>query len=115
MSLARCCGQTIMSLGDHGIFGTIMAPSPPRPRHWGDETGLHNDGSATGAFQGIGSPADEAQRITSHVLYMQAIWCLSEFSKERGGTVYVPGSHLVSTMPVPPAPVPLQTNVVAQP
>lgn len=28
---------------------------------------------------------DGAQRITSHVLYMQAIWCLSEFSKEHGG------------------------------
>jgi hypothetical protein len=106
---------TIMSLGDMGITGTIMAPQPPRPRHWGDESGLHNDGSVTGAYQGVGSPADERQRITSHVLYMQAIWCLSEFSKEHGGTVYVPGSHLVSAMPVPPAPVPGQTNVVGQP
>jgi hypothetical protein len=106
---------TIMSLGDMGITGTIMAPQSPRPRVWGDESGLHNDGSVTGAYQGIGSPADERQRITSHVLYMQAIWCLSEFSKEHGGTVYVPGSHLVSAMPVPPAPVPGQTNVVGKP
>ena len=29
--------------------------------------------------------------------------------------MFVPGSHLVSTMPVPPAPVPGQTNVVGQP
>lgn len=92
-----------------------MAPQPSRPRHWGDESGLHNDGSVTGAYQGIGSPADERQRITSHVLYLQAIWCLSEFSKEHGGTAFVPGSHLVSAMPVPPAPVPGQTNVVGDP
>ena len=65
---------TIMSLGDQGITGAIMAPVPPRPRHWGDESGLHNDGSVTGAYQGVGAPADERQRITSHVLYLQAIW-----------------------------------------
>jgi hypothetical protein len=41
---------TIMSLGDHGVYGHIMPPANhAERRHWGDETGLHNDGSLTGA------------------------------------------------------------------
>ena len=41
---------TIMSLGDHGVYGTIMPPANhQKPRRWGDEKGLHNDGSLTGA------------------------------------------------------------------
>ena len=41
---------TIMSLGDHGVYGTIMPPSDHQePRRWGDEKGLHSDGSITGA------------------------------------------------------------------
>jgi ectoine hydroxylase-related dioxygenase (phytanoyl-CoA dioxygenase family) len=102
---------TIMSLGDTAIHGVV---TPFRPGPQPDViTGLHNDGSLTGAFQGVGTPADDSRRIVSHVLYLQAIWCLSPFSKERGGTSFVPGSHLVADLPVPPAPVPGQTNVEA--
>ena len=103
---------TIMSLGDVAPLGIVTPPQPgPQPEVLG---GLHNDGSLTGAFQGVGTPADECRRITSHVLYLQAIWCLSPFDRERGGTTFVPGSHLVEELPVPAAPVPGQTNVVAE-
>ena len=73
---------TMMSLGDLAPVGRINFPVPP-DESW--QPGLHNDGSLTGAFQGVGSPADRRRRITSHVLYLQAIWCLSPFSRERGG------------------------------
>lgn len=102
-----------MSLGDVAPLGVVTPPQPgPQPEVLG---GLHNDGSLTGAFQGVGTPADERRRITSHVLYLQAIWCLSPFDRERGGTTFVPGSNLVEELPVPAAPVPGQTNVVADP
>jgi len=57
---------TIMSLGDNAINGVI---TPPRPGDQPDViSGLHNDGSLTGAFQGVGTPADDSRKIVSHVL-----------------------------------------------
>ena len=117
---------TIMSLGDNAINGVI---TPPRPGDQPDViSGLHNDGSLTGAFQGVGTPADDSRKIVSHVLCehsnarsathhtlsivvsrgpllptdLQAIWCLSPFSKERGGTSFV----CAHAAPPPPLPFP---------
>ena len=57
---------TIMSLGDNAINGVITPPHPgPQPEVI---SGLHNDGSLTGAFQGVGTPADDSRKIVSHVL-----------------------------------------------
>ena len=88
-------GATIMSLGDNAIEGRINYPGSAEGSGLG-EGGLHTDGGATGAYQPP-SVADGRQRIVSHVLYMQAIWCLSPFNELTGPTKIVPGA--------PPAPV----------
>ena len=83
-------GATIMSLGDNAIEGRINYPGSAEGSGLG-EGGLHTDGGATGAYQPP-SAADGRQRIVSHVLYMQAIWCLSPFNELTGPTKIVPGA-----------------------
>ena len=83
-------GATIMSLGDNAIEGRINYPGSAEGSGLG-EGGLHTDGGATGAYQPP-SAADGRQRIVSHVLYMQAIWCLSPFNEFTGPTKIVPGA-----------------------
>ena len=151
---------TIMSLGDNAINGVITPPHPgPQPDVI---SGLHNDGSLTGAFQGVGTPADDSRKIVSHVLCEHSNAALPRIARCRssphadaavdrpaGDLVPLavlegarrhllrvrarsppppppplcdpapltpllsdsPGSHLVADLPVPPAPVPGQTNV----
>ena len=94
-------GATIMSLGDNAIEGRINYPGSAEGSGLG-EGGLHTDGGATGAYQPP-SVADGRQRIVSHVLYMQAIWCLSPFNELTGPTKIVPGAHLAPVTATQPA------------
>ena len=50
--------------------------------------------------------ADAGQRITSHVLGLNVITCISEFTCENGATQVVPGSFTFPTLDIPSLPVP---------
>ncbi|MEE2725667.1 MAG: phytanoyl-CoA dioxygenase family protein, partial [Candidatus Latescibacterota bacterium] len=69
-----------------GAYGSIRRP--------GDGNGgLHSDGAITGHNRRQSmAEADAGQRITSHVLGLNVITCISEFTCENGATQVVPGS-----------------------
>ncbi len=65
--------------------------------------GLHTDGNITGHNRSQSMAlADQHQRITSHVLALNIIFCISEFTQTNGATCLVPGSHLHPTLEEPP-------------
>jgi ectoine hydroxylase-related dioxygenase (phytanoyl-CoA dioxygenase family) len=64
--------------------------------------GLHADGAITGHNRAASmAPADEGRRITSHVMALNSIWCISEFTATNGATQLVPGSHLHEGFGIP--------------
>jgi ectoine hydroxylase-related dioxygenase (phytanoyl-CoA dioxygenase family) len=83
-----------------GAYGSIRRP--------GDGNGgLHSDGAITGHNRRQSmAEADAGQRITSHVLGLNVITCISEFTCENGATQVVPGSFTFPTLDIPSLPVP---------
>jgi ectoine hydroxylase-related dioxygenase (phytanoyl-CoA dioxygenase family) len=78
------------------MHGSILAPG-----NGGDA--LHADGAITGHNRDASlAPADAGSRITSHVVALNVIVCVSEFTAENGATELVPGSHLHPTLDRPP-------------
>ena len=64
---------------------------------------LHADGSQTGHNRKASlAPADANTRIISHVVGLNNIICISEFTGDNGATELVPGSHLHPTLDRPP-------------
>ena len=64
---------------------------------------LHADGAITGHNRDASmAPADANTRITSHVIALNTITCISEFTAVNGATELVPGSHLHPTLDRPP-------------
>lgn len=86
------------------IEGRVLQPPPAAAEEteqqpwWGRAGALHVDGSLTGPFQAY-APADKGQRITSHMLTLRSIWCLSAFNKRAGSTMVVSGSHQDPALP----------------
>ena len=63
---------------------------------------LHADGAITGHNRDASlAPADIGRRITSHVVALNTIVCISEFTDDNGATELVPGSHLHPTLDRP--------------
>jgi len=78
------------------MHGSILAPG-----EGGD--GLHADGAITGHLrQQSLAPADANSRITTHMVALNAIICISEFTEKNGATELVPGSHLYAGVDRPP-------------
>ena len=64
--------------------------------------GLHADGAITGHNRAASmAAADAGRRITSHVMALNTIWCISEFTADNGATQLVPGSHLHDSLEIP--------------
>ena len=83
-----------------GAYGSIRHPGA-------GSGGLHSDGAITGHNRQQSMPlADGGRRITSHVLGLNLIFCISEFTRENGATHVVPGSYKVSDIETPQPPVP---------
>jgi len=80
-----------------GVLGadallSAMHGSIVRPGEGGG--GLHADGILTGHTRPTSmSLADGGKRITSHVLALNTVWCISEFTLANGATRLAPGSH----------------------
>lgn len=63
---------------------------------------LHADGAITGHNRSASmAAADAGQRITSHVLSLNTIWAISEFTDQNGATELIPGSHRHDTLDRP--------------
>ncbi|MFT5087632.1 MAG: ectoine hydroxylase-related dioxygenase (phytanoyl-CoA dioxygenase family) [Candidatus Latescibacterota bacterium] len=82
-----------------GAYGSIRHPDD-------GSGGLHSDGAITGhnRHQSM-ALADGGQRITSHVLGLNVIFCISDFTCENGATHVVPGSYKIPNIDVPQPPV----------
>ncbi|MBT7599118.1 MAG: hypothetical protein HN559_29715 [Gemmatimonadetes bacterium] len=69
------------------MHGSVLQPGEGKG-------GLHADGVITGHNRPTSmATADAGQRLTSHVLGLNTIWCLSEFTSMNGATQLTPGSH----------------------
>ena len=88
-----------------GAYGSIRPPGAKAG-------GLHSDGSQTGHNR-ILSEADNGRRITSHVLGLNVIFCISDFTRTNGATHLIPGSFQYDSFRPPPPPVPGQMMVEA--
>ena len=75
--------------------------------------GLHADGSSTGHNRAL-AEADDGRRITSHVLGLNVIFCISDFTRNNGATHLVPGSFQIDSFRPPPPPIPGQIIVEAK-
>lgn len=78
-------------LGEDAVLSAVQAhvvmPGAPAQS-------LHYDGGLTGPFRpGSTGAADAAQRIVSHVLGFNVVFCITDFTREQGPTRVVPGSH----------------------
>ncbi len=88
-----------------GVFGSIIEQGS-------DAGGLHADGETTGHLRSRSqAAADDGRRITSHVMSVNTIFCLSEFTSTNGATRLVPGSHHTDTIGIPETAVE-QTRIV---
>jgi ectoine hydroxylase-related dioxygenase (phytanoyl-CoA dioxygenase family) len=69
----------------------------------GAEAGdVHADGSISGHLRGVSAAAADAdRRITSHVISLTTIYCISDFTRSNGATQLVPGSHLHESYQIP--------------
>jgi ectoine hydroxylase-related dioxygenase (phytanoyl-CoA dioxygenase family) len=76
-------------LGEDAVLSSVQAhlvlPGAP-------DQALHADGSLTGPNRPP-APADRGQRITSHVLGFNVVFCISDFTTENGATRLAPGSQ----------------------
>ncbi len=74
-----------------GAHGRITKPGE-------GDGGLHADGAVTGQLRARSqAPFDEGRRIISHVLGLNNIFCISEFTSTNGATRVVPGSHRIES------------------
>ena len=74
-----------------GAHGRILEPGK-------GDGGLHADGAVTGHLRVRSqAPFDEGRRIISHVLGLNNIFCISEFTSTNGATRVVPGSHRIES------------------
>lgn len=89
-----------------GAYGSIRQPDS-------GGGGLHSDGSQTGHNRAL-SKADNGRRITSHVLGLNVIFCISDFTKTNGATCLVPGSFQYDSFRPPAPPIPNQRIVEAK-
>ena len=63
---------------------------------------VHADGSISGHLRGTSAAAaDGGRRITSHVISLTTIYCISDFTRWNGATQLVPGSHLHESLDIP--------------
>ncbi len=78
-----------------GAYGSIRRPGE-------GDAGLHSDGAITGHNK-VDSMArgDGGIRITSHILGLNVIICLSDFTCENGSTHIVPGSFRFPHLEIP--------------
>ncbi len=82
-----------------GMHGSIIEPG-------GGGGGLHADGELTGHLHPHSqAAADQGRRITSHVLGLNTIFCISEFTSTNGATRFVRGSHRNEGLEIPPTAV----------
>ncbi|NKB69105.1 MAG: hypothetical protein GKR89_18710 [Candidatus Latescibacteria bacterium] len=64
--------------------------------------GLHADGAITGHNRSQSlAAADGQRRITSHIIALNTIHCLTPFTATNGATQLVPGSHLYDGLDLP--------------
>jgi ectoine hydroxylase-related dioxygenase (phytanoyl-CoA dioxygenase family) len=78
-----------------GMHGSIV-----RPGEGGG--GLHADGILTGHTRPTSmSLADGGKRITSHIMSLNTIWCISDFTLTNGATRLAPGSHHFERLDMP--------------
>ncbi len=77
------------------MHGSVLRPGEGKG-------GLHADGVITGHNRPSSmAAADEGQRMTSHVLALNTIWCISEFTSTNGATQLMPGSHMYPGLDIP--------------
>ncbi|MDP6984560.1 MAG: phytanoyl-CoA dioxygenase family protein [Candidatus Latescibacteria bacterium] len=86
-------------LGDDALLssmhGSVLGPGEGKG-------GLHADGSITGHNRARSMADDDGgERITSHVLALNTIWCISEFTDTNGATRLLPKSHLHTSLEMP--------------
>ncbi len=82
-----------------GAYGSIRHPGA-------GSGGLHSDGAITGHNRRQSMPlADGGRRITSHVLGLNLVFCISEFTRKNGATHVVPGSYKIPDIETPQPPV----------
>lgn len=78
------------------MHGSIVAPGE-------GGGGLHADGMITGHLRERSlAPADANSRIISHLVALNSIICISEFTDDNGATELVPGSHKYPGVDRPP-------------
>ncbi len=96
-------------LGEDAVLSSMQAHrvSPGSPGQ-----GLHYDGAITGPFKSAPA-ADLNQRIVSHILAFNVVFCITDFTQRNGATRVVPGSHRYPGRDIPPEPVPGATIVEA--
>ena len=75
--------------------------------------GLHSDGSSTGHNRAL-AEADNGRRIISHILGLNVIFCVSDFTRNNGATHLVPGSFQIDSFRPPSPPVPGQIIIEAK-
>lgn len=91
-----------------GMHGSVV-----RPGEGGG--GLHADGIITGHTRPTSmSVADGGKRITSHIMALNTIWCISEFTLNNGATRLAPGSHGYEGLDMPEGALEAATIVAAE-
>ncbi len=77
------------------MYGSVVMP--------GDGgNGLHSDSGITGHNRELSmAQGDEGQRITSHPLAFNVIFCLTPFTDSNGATEFVPRSHKIRSLDIP--------------
>jgi len=113
-------------LVDGRIIGVVEAFLGPHVRVSFTTAIINNPGNERGPWHADWpfNPTNAGHIPTPYpdaVMHLTAIWMLSPFSKETGGTLVVPGSHRVSDNPSgdngvdPLAPYPTETQVTGKP
>ena len=78
-----------------GAYGSIR-------RSGEGDAGLHSDGAITGHNKSESmAKGDNGIRVTSHILGLNVITCISEFTHDNGSTHIVPGSFRFPNLEIP--------------
>ena len=90
-----------------GAYGSIR-------RAGEGDAGLHSDGAITGHNKIDSMPkGDDGIRITSHILGLNVIICVSEFACDNGSTHIVPGSFRFPGLEIPESALQAKTVIEA--
>ncbi len=77
------------------VYGSVVQPGE-------GGRGLHSDAGISGHNREESlADDDRGKRVTSHVLAVNVIFCISEFTATNGATEIVPGSHTYEYLDVP--------------